>query len=244
MRVGIRDRCGPAVHLLPQCAPAGDASPHLLLDQREEKDLRDRANVDDKGIIARRIMTALEEAKALASRPEHEVEFRHIVRTLHLPRLRVTREEYEIEKKIPTMSEEELKRQPWGFNRIWPFGSVSDLVSRFENQDKNPTHLVECHIIRLGDAVFATNPFELFMDYGTRIRARSKALQTFLVQLADGSSGNGGGYLPTQRAREGGHYSAMIKSTWVGPDGGQMLVEETVASIGELFPNESYPKTR
>ena len=244
VRVGIRDRCGPAVHLLPQCGPAGDASPHLLLDQREEKDLRDRANVDDKGIIARRIMTAVEEAKALASRPEHEVEFRHIVRTLQLPRLRVTREEYEIEKKIPTMSEEELKRQPWGFNRIWPFGSVSDLVSRFENQDKNPTHLVECHIIRLGDAVFATNPFELFMDYGTRIRAQSKALQTFLVQLADGSSGNGGGYLPTQRAREGGHYSAMIKSTWVGPDGGQMLVEETVASIGELFPNESYPKTR
>ncbi|MDE0504856.1 MAG: hypothetical protein OXI86_12315, partial [Candidatus Poribacteria bacterium] len=210
--------------------------------QREEKDLRDRANVDDKGIIARRIMTALEEAQALASRPEREVEFRHIVRRPHLPRLRVTREEYELEKRIPTMSEEELKRQPWGFNRIWPFGSVSDLVSRFENQDENRTHHVECHVIRLGDAVFATNPFELFMDYGTRIRARSKALQTFLVQLADGSGK--GGYLPTQRAREGGHYSAMIKSTWVGPEGGQVLVEETVASINELFPNESYPKTR
>ena len=242
VREGLHDRCGPAVHLLPQCAPAGDASPHLLLDQREEKDLRDRAHVDDKGIIARRIMTAVEEAQALASRPEREVEFRHIVRTLHLPRLRVTPEEYEIEKRIPSMSEEELKRQPWGFNRIWPFGSVSDLVSRFENQNENPTHHVESHIIRLGDAALATNPFELFMDYGTRIRARSKALQTFLVQLADGSGK--GGYLPTQRAREGGHYSAMIKSTWVGPEGGQMLVEETLASINELFADESYPKTR
>ena len=242
VRVGLRDRYGPAVHLLPQCAPAGDASPHLLLDQREEKDLRDRAHVDDKEIIAERIMTAVTEAQALASRPVREVEFRHVVRTLHLPRLRVTREEYEMEKKIPTMSEAELKRQPWGFERIWPFGAVSDLVSRYENQDENRTHHVECHIIRLGDAVFATNPFELFMDYGTRIRARSKALQTFLVQLADGS-GNGG-YLPTQRAREGGHYSAIIKSNWVGPEGGQMLVEETVASINELFPNESYAKTR
>ena len=158
VREGLHDRCGPAVHLLPQCAPAGDASPHLLLDQREEKDLRDRAHVDDKGIIARRIMTAVEEAQALASRPEREVEFRHIVRTLHLPRLRVTPEEYEMEKKIPTMSEEELKRQPWGFNRIWPFGSVSDLVSRYENQDENPTHHVECHIIRLGDAVLRHQP--------------------------------------------------------------------------------------
>ena len=242
VRVGLCDRYGPAVHLLPQCAPAGDASPHLLLDQREEKDLRDRAHVDDKGIIARRIMAAVEEAQALASRPEQEVEFRHVVRTLHLPRLRVTPEEYELEKRIPSMSEEERKRQPWGFNRIWPFGSVSDLVSRYENQDENPTHHVECHIIRLGDAVFATNPFELYMDYGTRIRARSKALQTFLVQLADGS-GNGC-YLPTQRALEGGHYSAIIKSIWVGAEGGKMLVEETLASISELFPNESYPKTR
>ena len=242
VRVGLRDRYGPGVHLLPQCAPAGDASPHLLLDQREEKDLRDRAHVDDKGIIARRIMTAVEEAQALASRPEREVEFRHFVRTLHLPRLRVTPEEYELEKRIPTMSEEELKRQPWGFNRIWPFGAVSDLVSRYENQDENPTHHVECHIIRLGDVVFATNPFELFMDYGARIRARSKAPQTFLVQLADGS-GNGC-YLPTQRALDGGHYSAIIKSNWVGPEGGQLLVDETLASINELFPNESCPKTR
>ena len=242
VRVSIHERYGPEVHLLPQCAPAGDASPHLLLDGREEKDLRDRAHVDDKGIIARRIMAAVEEAQALASSPEGEVEFRHLVRRLHLPRLRVTPEEYELEKRIPTMSEEELKRQPWGFNRIWPFGAVSDLVSRFENQEENPMHHVECHIIRLGDVVFATNPFELFMDYGARIRARSKALQTFLVQLADGS-GNGC-YLPTQRAIEGGHYSAIIKSNWVGPEGGKMLVDETVSSISELFPNESYPKTR
>lgn len=242
VRVGLGDRYGPGVHLLPQCAPAGDASPHLLLDGREEKDLRDRAHVDDKEIIAQRIMTAVTEAQALASSPEGEVEFRHLVRRLHLPRLRVTPEEYELEKRIPTMSEEELKRQPWGFNRIWPFGAVSDLVSRFENQDENPTHHVECHIIRLGDVVFATNPFELFMDYGARIRARSKALQTFLVQLADGS-GNGC-YLPTQRALDGGHYSAIIKSNWVGPEGGKMLVDETVSSISELFPDESYPKTR
>ena len=242
VRVSLRDRYGPAVHLLPQCAPSGDASPHLMLDRREEKDLRDRAHVDDKGIIARRIMTAVEEAQALASRPEREVEFRHVVRTLHLPRLRVTPEEYEMEKQIPSMSEEELKRQPWGFERIWPFGPVCDLIDRYEHQDENPMHPTECHIIRLGDVVIATNPFELFMDYGTRIRARSKALQTFLVQLADGS-GNGC-YLPTQRALEGGHYSAIIKSNWVGPEGGQMLVEETLASISELFINESYPKTR
>ena len=242
VRESIREHYGPAVQLLPQCAPAGDASPHLMLDQREEKDLRDRVQVNDKGIIARRIMSAIEEARASASSPAQEIEVAHVVRTLQLPRLRVTPEDYEMEKQIPGMSEEELKQQPWGFDRIWPFGPVCDLIQRYEQQDEHPMHDTECHVIRLGDAVFATNPFELFMDYGARIRGRSKALQTFLVQLGDGS-GNGF-YLPTQRALEGGHYSALIKSNWVGPEGGQILVEETLASIGELFADASYPKTR
>jgi len=127
VRVSLREQYGPSIQLLPQCAPAGDASPHLMLDQREEKDLRDRVHVDDKGIIARRIMTAIEEARAFASPPEQEVEFVHVVRTLHLPRLRVTLKEYEIEKQIPSMSEEELKQQPGGFERIWPFGPVCNI---------------------------------------------------------------------------------------------------------------------
>jgi hypothetical protein len=164
------------------------------------------------------------------------------VRNLRLPRLRVTKEEYEMEKRIPSLTDEERKRQPWGFERIWPFGPVCNIVERYEQQGANPTHETECHVIRLGDVVFATNPFELFMDYGARIRARSKALQTFLVQLGDGS-GNGF-YLPTQRAFDGGHYSALIKSNWVGPEGGAILVEETVAAINELFAGENYPKTR
>jgi hypothetical protein len=42
VRQGIAARYGAAVHLLPQCAPAGDLSPHLQADQTEEKDLRDR----------------------------------------------------------------------------------------------------------------------------------------------------------------------------------------------------------
>jgi len=242
VREGLREKYGAAVCLLPQCAPAGDASPHLLLDQREEKDLRDRLQVDDKGIIARRILAAVEEALATASPPEKEVEFTHEVRTLHLPRLRVTKEEYEMEKRIPSLTDEERKRQPWGFERIWPFGPVCDLIERYEQQGENPTHETECRIIRLGDVVFATNPFELFMDYGARIRARSRALQTFLVQLADGS-GNGF-YLPTRRALDGGHYSALIKSNWVGPEGGEILVAETLAGINELFAGEDYPKTR
>ena len=242
VRQGLAERYGPAVHLLPQCAPAGDMSPHLLADQKEEKDLRDRLGLDDVGIVARRILAAVDGGLASASPPEATAEFRHLVRTLHLPRLMVTPEQYELEKRIPTMSEEERKRQDYAFQRIWPFGLVCDLVKRYEQQAANPLHETETHVIRLSDVVFATNPFELFVEYGTRIRCRSRALQTFLVQLADGS-GNGF-YLPTQRALAGGHYSALIKSNWVGPEGGQILVEQTVAAIDELFDGKDYPRTR
>jgi len=43
---------------------------------------------------------------------------------------------------------------------------------------------VEIHVIRLGDMAIATNRFELYLDFGIRIKARSKAVQTFVVQLA------------------------------------------------------------
>lgn len=242
VRRGIEERYGQGVHLLPQCAPAGDMSPHLLADRKEERDLRERLGLDDKGIIARRILAAVEEARAAASPVRETVEFAHEVRTLRLPRLMVTREQYELEKRIPSMSEEERRRQTFAFQRLWPFGLVCNLAARYEQQSSHPDHEVECHFIRLGDAAIATNPFELFIEYGTRIRCRSRALQTFLVQLGDGS-GNGF-YLPTQRALDGGHYSALIKSNWVGPEGGQMLVNETVAAIDALFAGVEYPRTR
>jgi hypothetical protein len=43
---------------------------------------------------------------------------------------------------------------------------------------------VELHLIRLGDIAMATNRFEYYLDFGERIKTRSAALQTFIVQLA------------------------------------------------------------
>ncbi|MDA0989589.1 MAG: hypothetical protein O3A51_02415 [Verrucomicrobia bacterium] len=242
VREAIAERFGAAVHLLPQCAPAGDLSPHLMMDQKEECDLRNRMGVDDKGIISHRIMAAITEGLASASPAESTIALVHDVHTFSLPRRMVTDAEYELEKRLPAMSETERNEQPFGFQRIWRFSLCSQLEQRYEQQQQNPNQDVECHIIRLGDAVFATNPFELFVDYGTRIRCRSQALQTFLIQLADGSAL--GCYLATQRAIEGGHYSAMIKSCWVSPEGGQQLVDETVRGISKLFAGQDYPRTR
>jgi hypothetical protein len=104
--------------------------------------------------------------------------------------------------------------------------SRSDGMPFYRTDDVNPA---EIHIIRLGDIAIATNPFELFLDYGLMIKARSKAVLTLIVQLACQHSG----YLPTERAVKSGGYSA--DKYLVGTEGGYKLVEETVKHINELW---------
>ena len=77
----------------------------------------------------------------------------------------------------------------------------------------------------------ATNPFELYTDYGLRIKARSPAVQTAVVQLTAGCAA----YLPTERAVLGGGYSARIDDGVVGPEGGTALVDETSKVLKEIW---------
>jgi hypothetical protein len=72
---------------------------------------------------------------------------------------------------------------------------------------------VEVHVIRLGDMAIVTNPFELYLGFGSRMKARSKAVQTFVVQLA-----GSGSYVPTERSVAGGAYGPIPESTEVGPE--------------------------
>jgi len=104
-------------------------------------------------------------------------------------------------------------------------------VVRYELQQKVNTFKEEIHIVRFGDIAIATNPFELFLDYGNQIRARSKAKQTFLIQLACGADG----YLPTKKAEQGSHYSAYVSSGYTGHVGGDILVRETLERINKKF---------
>lgn len=105
------------------------------------------------------------------------------------------------------------------------------VAARFDRQQRESLVPCEIHVIRLGDVAFATSPFELFLDYANVIRARSVSAQSFLVQLACDSKG----YLPTEKAEQGGHYSAYVSSGHVGHEGGRLLVERTLELIDELF---------
>lgn len=107
----------------------------------------------------------------------------------------------------------------------------SGIIDRYVMQQKINTFNEEIHVIRFGDVAIATNPFELFLNYGNKIRARSKAKQTFIIQLACGM----GGYLPTEKAEKGSHYSAYVSSGTTGHEGGDLLVRETLELINAMF---------
>ena len=108
-------------------------------------------------------------------------------------------------------------------------------LARYDYQQDHLLQQVEIHAVRLGPVVLVTNPFELFLNYGNQIKARSLARQTFVVQLACDS----GGYLPTAKAEQGSHYSAYVSSGKTGHEGGALLVRKTIDIIQKLWDVQS-----
>ena len=108
-------------------------------------------------------------------------------------------------------------------------------IARYIYKQKQSDYEIEMHVIKFSDLAIVTNPFELFLDYGNIIKARSMASQTFIIQLACGC----GSYLPTKKAEEHGHYSAYISSGITGHEGGKKLVETTVSIINKLWGSEN-----
>jgi len=248
------------VYVLTQIGAAGDIAPRDLPRgyKSSEPNMWDVPGIVE---IGERLGNAIDDAYPDAKNNiRTKVIFKHVVRNIELPARRYSKEDYkkalaivkEIRSKEPEdpnspetawnrflkeiKDNEGLKEYgPWD-NKVTDFGIVKKmeaLVKHYENQDKDPLYPVELHVIRLGDVAFATNPFELYVDYGFRITGRSKARQTFIVQLSGGDSG---GYLPTKRAVEGSGYrgySAMVNK--VGPEGGEVLVNETVKLINSMW---------
>ena len=108
------------------------------------------------------------------------------------------------------------------------------VITRYQNQDEFPNLTFDINVIRLGDIAIANNPFELYLYYGQNIKARSKAFQTFLVQLS-GNANFHAGYLPSPDGEKFGGYGGLIINGQVGSDGGYKLADITVEEINKLF---------
>ncbi|MBI4624767.1 MAG: hypothetical protein HY736_16310 [Verrucomicrobia bacterium] len=221
--------------VLTHCGAAGDQWPYQQPRDKAEADMRARRNLTLSGEIARRIVSGMMEARPLArARMEAGPVFAHASATVEIPIQRLTPAQLEKLRRDVAQLEILPESNPIRFNLLMRARRGLDLQLAFDHQPRK--FLVEIQALRLGDAVLTTNPFELYVDYGARIKARSPATLTMIAQLTNGV-GSGGAYLPTARAIEAGGYSAdpMYNNCPVGPEGGGMLVDRTVQLIEQMW---------
>jgi hypothetical protein len=249
----LKQRFGESFHTLGQISAAGDQSPRdLARGYRGEPDFWHEDGVIE---IGHRLLAAVECAfPSAATTIDSSPLLRHKSQTTSLPRRRASYQQYrEAKKRVneleAAMSEDEAYRdfcaevsrnekisgRPGPYDsKLHPFVLMENnkaVVTRYHDQDAHPSIQVELHAVRLGNVVFVTNPFELFLDFGQQIKARSAANQTFIVQLCCGYSG----YLPSARAESLGGYGGLIINGQAGSDGGKLLVDSTVQMISELW---------
>ncbi len=246
VKINLRRELGEDFYVLGMCAAAGDlcprdlirwVEPHVpILDPNIERlnvlpRTADPSMFEIEGTvkigkrISREVMDAIEEVTELIG----DTELIHKTIIMDLPFRRVTMGEY-------NEAKDRFDRYIAGKKKVNYADKANTLfecgiMARYVEQQTQDLVNIEVHVMKLGNIAIATNPFELFVDYGSQIRARSKANQTFLSQLTCGSYG----YLPTEHAECGGHYSAFVGSGTVGHEGGEMYVRKILTEINEMF---------
>lgn len=234
VRQALYEKFGADVSVLGWIGAAGDQSPHIMYRKKADERMLKLQKMTRMEDIANRVVAAVEQTyKSVEGDRYSNVSLVHKFEKVQLPMRMITEAEYLDSRRQRDEAAERMAQDSTTvggqFLKMTWYG---DVVKRYEKQQDtpNPTYETEIHVVRLGNTVICTNQFELFTDYGIRIQARSKALQTFVVQLA-----GPGTYLPTEKAIAGGGYSAVCQSNVVGAEGGQMLVDRTVALIDALW---------
>ena len=244
-RSEIRERFG-NINVLSICGAAGDQNPIDLV--RISKDnvqalkewnaqvgevFRNFDMAEECQLIGERIAQAVVRGYRTAKNyVQTKPEFKHIVFDMQLPLKKVTKQDYEeanetIEQKRSEFSPENRMKSE---DVIGLFESMG-VINRWNEQNESESYGLHVSVMRIGQIAVATCPFELFVEYGLRVRAKCRAKQAFIFQLTNGR----GMYLPTQAAIDGGSYSSKPISIKVGPEGGDELAERLVDEINKLF---------
>lgn len=248
-KANLREKLGEKIYLLGICGAAGDQCPRDLVRWVEPETPIDDPNVKRPNVIEHKADPSMYDisgcnrvgkrvANEIASVYEEitdyidDAPFVHKVINLDLPLRKVTLTDYnnavrELEYYIAKNSGKEA----FDFEDKARMHVHLGTIERFRMQQNKEVYPIEYHIVRLGDISIATSPFELFLDFGNYIKARSKSKQTFIVQLCNGDSG----YVPTEKAEKAGHYSAYVSSGFVGHEGGELYTREVITEINKLW---------
>ena len=234
-RMFLKEHFGENFHTIGLCSAAGDQSPrdNLRWLRGVEPSM---ADVEGTIFIGRRLANAIIEAFEQAKHSlVDKIELNHKTEIFDMPLNKVSEAEYQACKEHLYAYVEAANKDEFTFEDMIRVHPEVGKVFLYEWQKNVDTLPAEIHIVRFGDMAIATNPFELFLDYGNQMKVRSKAKQTMLIQLCCGTMG----YLPTQKAEARGGYGTSIVSCFCGHEGGEFLVEKTLEAIDSLWGAES-----
>lgn len=240
-RLALRERLG-NIFVLPLCGAAGDQSPLDLtrISKYNARELeawgaqagevfRNFDMADECRDIAMRISDAVMRGLSKARNcVETQPAFCHVAQTLRLPLRKVSESDYcqartQVEQARKTFSPDHPME---GLDLVRIFEPMG-VVGRYIQQNQDEYVNAPMHFMRIGNASLIMCPFELFIEFSLRIKARAASLQTIVVQMTDQYLD----YLPTHAAVAGGSYSSAPASTTCGPECGDILVDQSLSHI-------------
>lgn len=245
----LREKFGEDIFLLGMGGAGGDQCPRDLIRWVQPESPIDDPNInrehyferkadpsmfDIKGCrlvgkrVANEIISVFEEIEEI----KDDALLMHETMMLDLPLRRVTMTDYKnAVESIQKYVEQNKDKEVFNFADNAKMHVHAGTIARFEKQQDTDFVPTEVHIVRFGDIAIATNPFELFLDFGNQMKARCRTKQLFVAQLCADSLG----YLPTEKAEDAGHYSAYVSSGTVGHVGGEILVRKTIETVNKMF---------
>ena len=257
IRRELKKEFGDNIHVLPQCAAAGDLTyqmPYYSKARERRHQLRYGRPEAFPGEFERKrcaeqMMAAFHRTLPWASKELYsDLPIRHIDTTLHLKRFYASEEriqeakenlvKLEALKKDKSLDPQKLKRVK---EALWRNKKILGLNDEIK---KKPTWAMEFHVLRIGEVAFVSERYELYTDFGQRIQARSPFTQTFTIQLSAGLPdlpGFVGAYLPTARSLPNGGYQSHPLNNYnsPSPEGGQQMVDEAVRLLYELKKDDN-----
>ncbi len=250
VRVKLRELYGD-IYILPQCAAAGDLAPRVMhYKKAQSRRYRLKYGTDEnvellnRREIAQRITEAFGEVLSWAQNDiKYDLPVVHRVETAMLSKRPISPDELaDCKKALERLEAIPFTTQGLPMEQLFVNSSLEaernrlrQAVKRAADYDNSPKLPMELHVAKIGDISFASNRFELYMDYMHRIQARSPFEQTFIIQLAGVPGSDGGSYLATERAAANRGYSACLFCNLVSPQGGQELVEDTLRILNEIY---------
>jgi len=152
------------------------------------------------------------------------------------PVIAVRQREVELKYRVPTAAEVKkagelmklTRRERAAINKRTD--SVARKTLLFADPESPKSEKVIVQAVRIGDTAIVTIPFEVFVEIGLEIKKKSPFSNTFLIELANGSSG----YLPTPGQHELGGYETWLTSARFDVNASVILTRNLLEMLKEL----------